>query len=194
MLQQQHKILFMGPLGAGKTTAIAAISEIEPVRTEVLNTTPDLVDRQTMRVGVDYGEITLENGEKLRLYGTPGQDRFRVIWDVLSEGAFGVVILVDHSQPDYVRQFCEFLDAYAELIHRTGAVVGITRTDVAGDCELGPYYEALLERSLILPVLTVDARRAEHVVELIKALLRMLEVRHGLLEGDANGAPRSSEV
>ena len=67
----EHKILFTGTMGAGKTTAIAAVSEIPPMRTDVRNT-DDSVSKATTTVGLDYGELTLDNGEKLRLYGTPG--------------------------------------------------------------------------------------------------------------------------
>src|SRR5262249_54374958 len=97
-LRNEHKILFTGSMGAGKTAAIGAVSEIEPVTTDVLNSMRDGVSKATTTVGLDYGEITLDGGEKLRLYGTPGQERFSAMWDILSAGALGVVILIDHSR------------------------------------------------------------------------------------------------
>ncbi|WP_245391541.1 GTP-binding protein [Thioflexithrix psekupsensis] len=71
------KIVFTGSMGAGKTTAIAAISEIPVINTDVRATDPTTLQRKaTTTVAMDYGELTLEDGQKLRLYGTPGQLRF----------------------------------------------------------------------------------------------------------------------
>nr|WP_272918457.1 ATP/GTP-binding protein [Delftia sp. CH05] len=56
------KILICGTAGAGKTTAIRAISEIAPVSTDVRNTDA-AVDKALTTAGMDYGELTLDNGE-----------------------------------------------------------------------------------------------------------------------------------
>src|SRR2546427_7577416 len=58
------KILICGTAGAGKTTAIRAVSEIAPVSTDVRNTDA-AVDKALTTAGMDYGELTLDNGEKL---------------------------------------------------------------------------------------------------------------------------------
>jgi len=71
---KEHKIIFTGTMGAGKTTAIAAVSEIPPIVTDVTNNDKS-VDKAVTTVGFDYGLLTLENGDRIRLYGTPGQER-----------------------------------------------------------------------------------------------------------------------
>ena len=76
------KILISGTTGAGKTTAIRAVSEIAPVSTDVRNTDA-AVDKALTTAGMDYGELTLDNGEKLYLYGTPVQERFDFMWNIL---------------------------------------------------------------------------------------------------------------
>lgn len=182
----EHKILFAGPMGSGKTTAIGAISEIEPIRTEAVNTTPEIHAKPTTTVGFDYGELSLDGGEKLRLYGTPGQDRFSTLWDILARGALGVVILVNHSRSQSVQELGHLLDSFADLIARTGGVIGVTHTDLDPDRSFGSYYECLEQRSLILPILPVDARARDDVARLIDLLLSMLEVR--LSEEPAGGA------
>ena len=72
----EHVILFAGPMGAGKTTAIRTLSDIEVVSTEAANSERNVVDKPTTTVALDYGEITLGDEEKIRLYGVPGQERF----------------------------------------------------------------------------------------------------------------------
>lgn len=70
------KIIFTGPMGAGKTTAIAAISEIPPISTEVRCTDEAQALKETTTVAMDYGYFTLEDSSRIHLYGTPGQERF----------------------------------------------------------------------------------------------------------------------
>lgn len=43
----EHKILFSGTTGAGKTTAIGSVSEIPPLSTDVRNTDTSLAKKMT---------------------------------------------------------------------------------------------------------------------------------------------------
>ncbi|MDF3302331.1 GTP-binding protein [Streptomyces tropicalis] len=97
------KILVAGGFGVGKTTLVAAVSEIRPLRTEELLTevgrpVDDLSGveaKHTTTVAMDFGRITLREDLVLYLFGTPGQERFWFMWDELSEGALGAVVLAD---------------------------------------------------------------------------------------------------
>ncbi|MEZ5401617.1 MAG: hypothetical protein R2729_18230 [Bryobacteraceae bacterium] len=171
----EHKILFTGHMGAGKTTAIATISDIEPVRTEAYNTTPSISAKLMTTVGLDYGEIWLESGERVRLYGTPGQSRFAALWTILARGAIGAVILLNHSRPDAREQLDEFLGAFEGLIAETGAVIGVTHTDLAPNVSFEPYFETLARWEMVLPVMPLDPRKREDVLGAIDALFSLIE-------------------
>lgn len=73
------KVVFTGPMGAGKTTAIRAICEGEALSTDVpISAAEAKVGGKTMTtVGLDYGECHIEDQWVLKLFGTPGQERFR---------------------------------------------------------------------------------------------------------------------
>ena len=96
--------------------------------TDVRNTDVNLSKAMTT-VGMDYGELTLDNGEKLRLYGTPGQQRFDFMWKILSNGALGLIILIDNSQSDPMDDLDRYLKGFAELIENTACVVAVGRLE-----------------------------------------------------------------
>ena len=72
----QHKIIFAGPVGAGKTTAIGAISDIPPITTDAVASDMTANRKPNTTVAMDYGLMKLDGLERVHLYGTPGQERF----------------------------------------------------------------------------------------------------------------------
>ena len=86
MIIQQYKIVFAGTMGAGKTEAIRSLSDIPILLTEALNTDQESHSKPQTTVGIDYGEVTLDDGLIIGLYGTPGQERFDFIWSVICKG------------------------------------------------------------------------------------------------------------
>ncbi|SER92687.1 hypothetical protein SAMN05216188_117173 [Lentzea xinjiangensis] len=102
------KIVIAGGFGTGKTTMVASVSEIAPLRTEELLTeagvhVDDLVGiegKDTTTVALDFGRITINTKVVLYLFGTPGQNRFWFMWDELATGAIGAVVLVDTRRLD----------------------------------------------------------------------------------------------
>lgn len=174
----EHKILFTGTMGAGKTSAIGAISEVSPLRTEARNTDQSLA-KATTTVGLDYGEVTLENGEKLRLYGTPGQKRFAFMWSILARGALGLVILIDNSRPDPLADLDVYLEGFSQLIADAGCVVAVGRTETHPEPGLDAFARHLEARGVLCPVLPANATRAEDVLALIQLLLLQLESKTG---------------
>lgn len=175
----EHKILFTGTTGAGKTTAIGAVSEVPPIRTDVRNTDPT-VNKALTTAGLDYGELTLDNGEKLRLYGTPGQKRFDFMWQVLSRGALGLVILIDNSSADPLAELDVYLTGFAKLIREAGCVVAVGRTETHPKPDLETYARHLESRDVLCPVLKTDVRQPVEVIQLIELLLLQLETKTGM--------------
>jgi signal recognition particle receptor subunit beta len=105
---QSVKVIVAGGFGTGKTTLVGAVSEISPLTTEEVLTqigegvddTAGIESKTTTTVALDFGRRTIADDLVLYLFGTPGQDRFWFMWDELSRGATGAMILVDPRRLD----------------------------------------------------------------------------------------------
>lgn len=175
-MTREYKLLFAGPMGAGKTTAIAAISDQAPIAAEARNTDLAQHSKAETTVGFDYGEVALDGGDRLRLYGMPGQARFDFIWKVSSAGALGVVLLADNTRADPLADLSLYVEAFAELAARDAMVLGIGRGE-QGSLRIDDYARWLAQRGLMAPVFSVDVRRRDDVLLLLDALLNQIETR-----------------
>ena len=171
---KEYKLLITGTMGAGKTTAIRAISDIAPIVTDVVNHDTS-VDKARTTVGLDYGMLSLDNGDRIRLFGTPGQARFDFLWQILARKALGLVILIDNSRPDPRADLTMFLDGFAGPLDTMPCVIGIGRTETHPAVTLDHYADLLEARGVVYPILPVDVRQRADVVSLIDTLLGQIE-------------------
>jgi signal recognition particle receptor subunit beta len=173
---QKIKIVFTGSVGAGKTTAIATISEIDPISTEAKPSEASVLNRKSSTtVAMDYGELTLEDGSKLCLYGTPGQRRFDFMSHILTKGALGLLVLIDNSHQTPLDELDYYLNLNAEFLLTSPAVIGITHYDESIKTSIDDYYDVLNERGVFWPIIHADARKSEDVTLLLHTLLATLE-------------------
>lgn len=170
-----HKIIFTGPVGAGKTTAIATLSDILPVSTDEVASDITRSQKAETTVAMDYGVMNLDAGERLHLFGTPGQERFDFMWDILVEGGVGLVLLINNSAKDPFRDLHFFLDAFEKFIDETRVVIGITRMDEDQHPTIDDYHLQLKETKHRIPIFEVDARERRDVALLVEALLYTLD-------------------
>jgi signal recognition particle receptor subunit beta len=173
---KDFKIVFTGPPGAGKTTAITALSDTPPVATDVRNTDASLSKGSTT-VGLDFGLIDLGGGQSVRLFGTPGQPRFKFMWRVIATDALGLVILNDNSLPDPLAELAIYLDAYKDLLPAMSCVVGVGRMSRNPSPSIDDYSDMLARRGLLLPVLSADVRNRDDVLMLVEIVLAQAETR-----------------
>jgi len=109
---QTVKMVVTGPFNAGKTQFVRAISEIDVVSTErKISSAPEKVKDETT-VAMDFGRITIDDDLILYLFGTPGQKRFDFMWEILSEGMLGFVVLIDSARPETFREARRILEVF----------------------------------------------------------------------------------
>ena len=175
-MQTSHKkLIFTGPVGSGKTTAIQSMSDIP-----IISTNEDATDMTKDRkpettVAMDYGYISINKDEKIHLYGTPGQERFSFMWDILAKGALGLVLLLDNSRNNPQQDLKFYTQSYKDFIDKGELVIGVTHMDDSDKPHIQKYREWIDELSIDAPVFTVDARERNDISSLVQALLYSLD-------------------
>ncbi|MFJ5306524.1 GTP-binding protein [Streptomyces sp. NPDC088350] len=171
------KILIAGPFGVGKTTLIDSVSEIRPLHTEErlseasvhVDDLDGVREKSTTTVAIDFGRISLPGGIVLYLFGTPGQERFRALWEDISYGALGALVLVDSRRID------ASFDVLG-LVEESGlpyAVAFNTFPD-APRHHTGEQLRAALDLEPGTPLVTCDARDADSSIDALLALVQHL--------------------
>jgi small GTP-binding protein len=166
---QAVKVVITGPFAAGKTTLIRTISEITVLSTERGITDQTRSRKNETTVAMDFGRITIDRELVLYLFGTPGQERFDFMWEILGEGMLGYVLLLDVNRADSLSEAVGILDAFRRMA-RVPFVVALNRTDGVDEVE-----EARIRQTLGLdanvPLVPCDATDKESVKAVLLALL-----------------------
>jgi small GTP-binding protein len=110
---QTVKMVVTGPFSAGKTEFIRSVSEIDVVSTErKISSASERSIKEATTVAMDFGRITVDDDLVLYLFGTPGQRRFDFMWEILSEGMLGFIVMVDSTRPETFREARSILETF----------------------------------------------------------------------------------
>jgi uncharacterized protein len=172
---ERLQIALTGPVGAGKTSFVRTISEIEVVDTDRYATDETSLIKSTTTVAFDFGRLTLDSGQVLYLYGTPGQFRFDFMWEILIDQVQAYILLIDAHRPE---NFHAARKIFNFMQHRTQTpmIIGLTHTDCEGAWEAEDIALALgLAEQLNQPsIVQVNADNPQSVVQCLIVLLEEL--------------------
>jgi len=178
---QTVKIVVTGPFAAGKTQFIQTISEIDVVATEKKLTRREERIKDQTTVAMDFGRITVDEDLVLYLFGTPGQRRFDFMWEILSEGMLGFVVLLDSVRPETFREARNILEtfrSYAPVPY----VVAANKQDMEDAWQPEDLRIALRipPEVKVLPCVATDRGSVKNVLlELLYSILEVMDAEEG---------------
>lgn len=175
---QTVKMVVTGPFSAGKTEFIKTISEIDVVSTERRITDETKSVKEATTVAMDFGRITVDEDLVLYLFGTPGQKRFDFMWEILSEGMLGFIVLIDSVRPETFREARRILDVFSGYGTTTPYIVAANKQDLPDAWPPDDLRIALkIDRNVkVLPCVATDKESVKNVLlELLYSILEESE-------------------
>ena len=171
------KMVVTGPFNAGKTEFIQTVSEIDVVSTERKISSEAERVKETTTVAMDFGRITVDDSLVLYLFGTPGQKRFDFMWEILSEGMLGFIVMVDSTRPETFQEARNIMEAF-RAFSPTPYVVAASKQDLPDAWEVEDLRVALrLDEGVpMLPCISTDKEAVKTVLlQLLENILAELE-------------------
>ncbi|MFC1748303.1 ATP/GTP-binding protein [Pseudomonadota bacterium] len=166
----ERKILIVGPVGAGKTTAVKSIGNDNHISTDVKASDVTAYQKKHTTVAMDYTPFVMDNGERVHVYGTPGQERFNFMWDILGKNALGIVLLLNNTRENPLHDLKFFVNTFKQYVDESQLMVGITRSDLSDSPAVHDYRSVMQSLEAFIPIYTIDARKSEDVAMLINSL------------------------
>ncbi|MDD5370815.1 MAG: ATP/GTP-binding protein, partial [Anaerolineaceae bacterium] len=174
---QTVKMVVTGPFSAGKTEFIRSVSEIDVVSTERKISSEVEKIKETTTVAMDFGRITVDEDLVLYLFGTPGQKRFDFMWEILSEGMLGFIVMIDSTRPETFREARSILETFRAYAP-TPYVVAANKQDLDDAWEVEDVRNALrLDPNVkLLPCTAHDKESVKTILlELLYSILEEME-------------------
>jgi len=174
---QTVKMVVTGPFNSGKTEFIQSVSEIDVVATERKISSEAERIKDTTTVAMDFGRITVDEDLVLYLFGTPGQKRFDFMWEILSEGMLGFIVMVDSTRPETFREARSILETFRAYAP-TPYVVTANKQDLDDAWDINDMRIALrLDKSVkLLPCIATGRESVKNVLlELLYSILAIME-------------------
>ena len=167
------RLVVAGTIGAGKTTFIRTVSEIEVVDTDRTPTDATAELKSSTTVSMDFGKVTFGTDMMLHIYGTPGQSRFDFMWEILASRANAYILLVAAHRPEEFRKARQILWFLEQRVN-IPMIVGVTHTDYEGawSVEDVGYAMGFHQTEQFVPIIGVNATVRESV---ITALMMLVE-------------------
>jgi len=128
-------------------------------------------------VAMDFGRISIDENLILYLFGTPGQRRFDFMWEILSEGMLGFIVMVDSARPETFREARNILETFRAYAP-TPYVVAANKQDDPEAWDIDDMRIALRLNTQVklLPCVARDKETVKNVLlELLYSILEEME-------------------
>lgn len=153
----------------------------ERIASEILEELKDLKKFIPTPIRTDYGEIFIDNEDIIEIYDLPEQFKYKHIWEKILDISYGIIILIDNTRNDPIKDLNIYLDNFLPLIKKKNAVIGISKLNAGNDLSnknltFDDYFNELSKRNLILPIIAVDIGIKKDVVVLLETLVTSIDI------------------
>ncbi|WP_428719103.1 GTP-binding protein [Undibacterium curvum] len=180
MTDNSTRIALVGCMGIGKTTAIRAVCGTAVTDCDVPNLDTAQHQKETTTVGVEFGEVDLGDGDKLQLYGCPGQERFNFVRSWILSLSHGVFVMVDVNDRNALEQAASLLTEISD--QHTHCVAAILSSRPTTSTQFASFATKLEQRQgYVTPILQADVRNRHEILEALQVLASMLMFRNSIL-------------
>lgn len=170
-----YKVLFTGSVSSGKTTAVRSLSSIETIDTDASASDSVIRRKEKTTIAMDYGVLELSETAKLHLYGTPGQERFKFMWQLmmsdLVHDAEALILLVDNTRKDPFKDIRFYVEEFRDFIIRRRLIIAVTHSDIEPEPDHDFYMQELKRMGLYTTVIFIDSRDPTSVLKVVKELV-----------------------
>ncbi|MGC8791135.1 MAG: GTP-binding protein [Desulfurella sp.] len=169
-----YKIIVTGSFNSGKTEFIKCISEIDPITTDKPVTEEGLKDIKSFTtVAIDFGTITIDKDIIINIYATPGQERFKFIYDILEKNALALIVLGDITSKESVSNMYKYYREFMK-IKRLPAVFALTKKDLPNRIDDKVIEQLLSNKPKDIPLIKISNKNKEEVKQAILLALEQL--------------------
>jgi signal recognition particle receptor subunit beta len=167
------RIVLLGAMGIGKTTAIRSLCGELMVDCDVPNMDPSSFAKANTTVGADFGVVELDGGEQLHIYGSPGQDRFDFMRGWLLSVAIGVIVMVDANDADAVHTTEQYLRTIFSVSETMPCMLLLARPI---SVEAANLFSSELTKTLgiAVPMITADVREKSQMLDALDIFSSLL--------------------
>lgn len=165
-------MIFCSPVSAGKSTAINSISEEAPVTTEQPLSSGAMGDKTTTTVALDYSYLNMD-GEILHLYGLPGQEQLSFMREIVLQGAYGVILLLDASDSAIETLAKQWLTSLLSIQEDIKLVVAVTKSETSPDFSLNALRDVVKMFLPTAPIISIDPREKADVKQALQILVAL---------------------
>ncbi|RUM57395.1 MAG: GTP-binding protein [Persephonella sp.] len=162
-MTDEIKVIITGHFSAGKTQFIKTLTG-NAVSTEVpLTDKGEAVEKDLTTVALDYGNIEID-GKKVHLFGTPGQERFDFMLDVLSKNFDAVIILLDSTNREGIEKTKKFIKYF--INHKKPLVIACNKQDLDNKLSISEISEILnIPEKYLKPLVATDKNKTTSLVK-----------------------------
>ena len=173
LIRQKTKIVIAGPFSAGKTQFISTATGLNALATETVVTDETIFEKSNTTVAMDFGSVTFDDNKTIYLFGTPGQERFEFMWEILTVGMHALLIIVDSSDLASAKE-AKVISEYYRQRYNIPVVIGANKQDLGHARTIDQMYDEL-DIPMEIPIIPLITKEQTSIREALHFIIQQTD-------------------